>query len=364
MKKYIFILAALLVVGGGVFLFVRSKSNGKVDKFKKVAVGKSTIVEKALAIGKIDPVFEIVVKSQVSGIVDELYKEVGDFVQQGEPLMVVKPEPTPLELADARRALELTTLNREQSGRDLERIKQLQSNSLVPEKDLEIAQKNYQEAELRELQTRERLELIEKGKSKVGGRQVESVIRSPITGQILERLVNRGDPVVPLTSYMPGTELMKMANMENLIFTGTVDEIDVGKLKEGMPAEINIGALPADTLRGELYFISPKSRTKDNAIVFDIKIRITDPGKAILRAGYSANASVIIRKKEDVTSIAERLIVFRNDTSYVNIGVKGDSLEKKAVKVGISDGLTIEVLEGLAEGDTIYEEPPKKERLM
>ena len=361
MKKFIIILVILAaaVSLGAYYKF----KNGKDEKngLKRVPVELGTIVEKALAIGKIDPDYEIVVKSQVSGIVEVLYKEVGDVVEKGDPLLVVKPEPTPLELAETRRALELSSLNREQAGRDLERVKQLQSNSLVPEKELEVAQKNYQEADLRELQARERLELIEKGKSMVGGRQVESVIRSPITGMILQRMVNRGDPVVPLTSYMPGTELMKLADMKDLIFIGTVDEIDVGKLTEGMPGEIYVGALPADTLKGELYFISPKSRDKDNAIVFDIKIRITDAGKALLRAGYSANANIIVRKKEQVPSIPERLVTFRNDSSFVKMqGEQKDSLLDKAITVGLSDGLNIEVVEGLAVGDSVIEEPPKE----
>ena len=360
MKKFIIFAFVLLLIAGGVFLFIRSRAKSNNKDFTRVAVEKGTIVEKALAIGKIDPDYEIVVKSQVSGLVDILHKEVGDDVVKGEPLLVVKPEPTPMELAGTRRELELATLNKDQADRDLKRIEKLLGNNLVAEKEFEDARKNYQETELREMQARERLELMEKGKSKIGGRQVETLIRSPITGTILERLVNVGDPVVPLTSYQPGTELMKLADMENLIFIGTVDEIDVGKLTEDMKAEINIGALPADTLYGELYFVSPKSRTKDNAIVFDIKIRITERGNIHLRAGYSANASLIIKKKEDIPRIPERLVNFRNDSAFVKVFAKGDSLEDKPIEVGLSDGLNIEVVEGLAVGDTIIEEAPKE----
>ncbi len=360
MKKFIIFAFVLLLIAGGVFLFIRSRANSNKKDFTRVAVEKGTIIEKALAIGKIDPDYEIVVKSQVSGIVDVLHKEVGDNVVKGEPLLVVKPEPTPMELAGARRELQLATLNKDQADRDLKRFEELLGNNLVAEKEFEDARKNYQETELREMQARERLELMEKGKSKIGGRQVETLIRAPITGTILERLVNVGDPVVPLTSYQPGTELMKLADMENLIFIGTVDEIDVGKLTEDMKAVINIGALPGDTLKGELYFISPKSRTKDNAIVFDIKIRITERGNVQLRAGYSANANLIIKMKEDIPRIPERLVHFRNDSVFVKVLAKGDSLEDKQIEVGLSDGLNIEVVEGLVVGDTIIEEPPEE----
>lgn len=357
MKKLV-VIVVLIVVAGGIF-YVRAKNGDGRERFKLVAVEQGTVVEKALAIGKIDPDYEIVVKSQVSGIVDVIYKEVGEVVGKGEPLLVVKPEPTPLELAAVRRDLEMAQLNLDKALRDLERARKLRDGDLMSQLDFENVEKTYQETLLREKQARERLELTEKGKSRIGGKQVETLIRSPIDGMILERLVNRGDPVVPLTSYQPGTELMKLADMSDLIFIGTVDEIDVGKLHEGMTATIHIGALPADTLTGELYFISPKSRDKDNAIVFDIKIRITDQAGVNLRAGYSANADIVIRSKEDVPTLPERLVTFRNDSSFVKIPNEADSLIEHPIEVGLSDGLTLEVTDGLAVGDSVVEEPPK-----
>ncbi len=358
MKKLV-VIVLVLAVAGGIF-YVRKERENSHERFKRVAVEQGTVVEKALAIGKIDPDYEIVVKSQVSGIVDIIHKEVGEVVGRGAPLMVVKPEPTPLELAQVRRELEMAQLNRDKALRDLERARELRDGDLMSQQDFENLEKTYQETELREKQARERLELTEKGRSNIGGRQVETLIRSPIDGMILERLVNRGDPVVPLTSYQPGTELMKLADMNNLIFTGTVDEIDVGKLREGMTAAIHIGALPSDTLSGELYFISPKSRDKDNAIVFDIKIRITDQAGVALRAGYSANADIVIRSKKDVPTLPERLVTFRNDSSFVKIPNEADSLIDHPIEVGLSDGLTLEVASGLAVGDSVVEEPPKK----
>jgi len=360
MKKLMILGLAVLVIGLSVFFFVRARSNGKGKELTRVPVEQGPIVEKALAIGEIGPKHEIVVKSQVSGIVEVLYKDVGDKVKKGEPLMSVKPEPTPIELADARRQLELAGLNSKNTARELERARDLLTKSLIAEQEFERLEKNYQEADLRQLQIRERLELMEKGKSMIGNRNVESIIRAPVSGMILERLVNMGDPVVPLTSYQPGTELMKLADMEDLIFSGTVDEIDVGKLTEGMPAQICIGALPADTLNGQLYFISPKSRKKENANVFDIKIRITGKGANVLRAGYSANVDVIIKKKENIPTLPERLITFRNDSAFVKIMGPDSTVVEKSIVVGLSDGLKAEVAEGLAQGDMVIEEPPKE----
>jgi HlyD family secretion protein len=359
MKKLVVIVLILAAAGAGYFL-INKNANGKDELFKRVAVEQGTIVDKALAIGSIYPVYEIVVKSQVSGIVEILHKEVGEVVRKGEPLLVVKPEPTPLELAAARRDLEMAQLNLGKARRDMERASKLKDGDMITESDFENIQKLFRETELREKQQRQRLELTELGKSKIGGKSVETLIRSPIDGMILERLVNRGDPVVPLTSYQPGTELMKLADMDSLIFIGTVDEIDVGKLIEGMTASIHIGALPSDTLAGELYFIAPKSHIRDNATVFYIKIRITERAGVNLRAGYSANADIVIRSKKDVPTLPERLVTFRNDSSFVKIPNESDSLIDHRIEVGLSDGLTLEVVEGLAVGDSVVEEPPKE----
>jgi HlyD family secretion protein len=259
-------------------------------------------------------------------------------------------------MAEGRRQYELAKLNRKYLQSDYQRAQTLYQGNYIPGKEFEDIQKNLREAEVREKQAGERLELLEKGSSKIGDLVVESVIRAPTGGAILERLVNVGDPVVPLTSYQPGTELMRIARMDDLIFIGTVDEIDVGKIKPGMKAEIRIGALPSKTLPGELYFISPKSRLKDNVVVFDIKIRIQSTDGVELRAGYSASADLIVQEKKDVLHIPERLVVFQGDSTFVNTkSAQGDSLMLKPVKLGFSDGLSVEILDGLKDGEKIAE---------
>ncbi len=360
MKKW-FIIGIIIVLAGLTTAFVlrNGSKNGK-EHFKRIIIEQGTIEEKALAVGKIGPKHEIVVKSQNSGLVDQMYVEVGDRVARGEPLMVIKPEPTPMELADMRRNVELAELSAKNAKRELDRADDLLKKALVSRQDYERLEQTYEQTRLQMLQARERLQLMENGKAQIAGRSVETLIRSPINGTVLERLVNFGDPVVPLTTYQPGTELMKMADMNNLVFSGTVDEIDVGKLVEGMPANIYIGALPGDTLEGELTFISPKSKDKEGATVFDIEIRIIDRGAGTLRAGYSANADVFLKKKEDIPILPERLVIFRNDSTLVKVLGPDSTIIEKAIAVGMSDGLNIEVVEGLALGDEVIEEPPKE----
>jgi len=356
LKKLIILLLVVSVAVFGIFfLQKRSAAKNKVQ-YTEHAVERGNLTEKALAVGKIDPDHEIVIKSQVSGVVSQIHREVGEQVKRGEALLVVKPEPTPLELADARRQVELAELNAKFMQTDLDRSKSLFESNYISGKEYETALKTCQEALVRENQAKERLELLEKGTSKLGDTVIESVIRATTDGTILERLVNVGDPVVPLTSYQPGTELMRLASMENLIFIGTVDEIDVGKIAPGMKSFIHIGAQPADTLSGELYFISPKSRLKDNVVVFDIKIRITDTKGVLLRAGYSASADLIIMEKPHVLYIPERLVTFEGDSAFVKMrDAAADSLVKRQVALGFSDGLSVEILSGLSEGDKIIE---------
>lgn len=356
MKKALIGILVIFFLGAGAYFTYQKKFKKEQATYTEIAVKRGNLTEKALAVGKIDPDHEIVIKSQISGTVEKIHREVGEKVARGEALMVVRPAPTPLELAEAQRQYELAELNRTYLQTDLDRSKALHESNYISGKEYEGAQQLLRESEVRVNQAKERLELLRKGTSKVGDLVVDSVIRAPADGTILERLVSVGDPVVPLTSYQPGTELMRIASMENLIFIGTVDEIDVGKIRTGMKAEIHIGALPAETLKGEIYFISPKSRLKDNVVVFDIKIRITDRGGITLRAGYSANADVIVKEKNNALQIPERVVEFRGDSTFVKMkSAPGDSLVRRPVTLGLSDGTSVEILEGLADGEKVID---------
>lgn len=357
LKKALIALLVLAVAATGAFFYFRGKAAKKKTPYTEVSATRGNLTEKALAVGKIDPDHEIVIKSQISGTVESINREVGELVTRGDALMVVKPEPTPLEMAEAQRQYELAELNRKYQEVDLKRTKSLYESKYVSGKELENAQKQLTEAELRASQAQERLELLKKGSSKIGDLFVDSVIRAPTNGTILERLVSVGDPVVPLTSYQPGTELLRIASMEDLIFIGTVDEIDVGKIKTGMKANIHVGALPTEAFEGELSFISPKSRLKDNVVAFDIKIRIVDSRGVKLRAGYSASADLVVNEKKNVLQIPERVVEFRGDSTFVKMkgAAPGDSLVQRLVRLGSSDGFSVEVLEGLKDGEKVID---------
>jgi HlyD family secretion protein len=355
LKRIIGVLIVFGVIAAIASVLMAGNRRDRVE-YAEVRVSRGDLTEKALAVGKIDPDHEVVVKSQVSGIVERIHREVGEQVAAGELLLTIKPEPTPLELAEARRLVEMAELDSAFSRTDLARTAALYQSRYISAREYESALKAAQEAELRVKQARERLELMDTGSSRIGETMVESVIRAPTSGTILERLVNVGDPVVPLTSYQPGTELMRIADMGDLQFIGTVDEIDVGKIRPGMRAVITVGALPGETLVGELFFISPKSRLQNNVVVFDIRIRITDAKGAMLRAGYSASADLLINEKRDVLYIPERVVTFAGDSAVVSIrDPESDSLLTRRVDLGFSDELSVEVLGGLGEGDMVVD---------
>jgi HlyD family secretion protein len=358
-KKIILIGAIVVFVGG--FLFLLLKGSGKKENaITTVKVERGKIVDKALAIGRIEPENQIAVKSKISGIVKKVFVEMGDLVKKGDPLIEISPNPTPLEFAEAKRRVEIDSVSYENLRKEYERTQELLQKKLISQQEFDQIFRNFREAELRLKLSQEKLSLIEKGKTNIANRKIESVLKSPITGTVLERKVNVGDPVVPLTSYQAGTELFSLANMNDLIFRGTVDEIDVGKLKEGMPTDLKIGALPNDTIGGVLYKISPKAKLEENTTLFDVEIKITKTGFEMLRAGYSANADIIIQKKEDILVIPERVVEFKEDTAFVEVKEPDGEITKKTIKTGLSDGLNIEVVEGLEEGDLLVERPPKE----
>lgn len=350
---------AVALVGGAFLLFGGSKSTGE-NATPAVKVSRGNIVDKALAVGTVEPENEISIKSKVSGVVKRIFADAGSRVKAGDPLLEVKPDPTPLELADAKRQVQLKEVEMDNLTKESVRQESMAKKQLISEKEYEDFQRSFKEAQLQLKIARERLALLESGRVTIENTQIESIIKAPIDGYVLRKMVEVGDPVTPLTSYQEGTVLMKMANMSRLIFKGTVDEIDVGKLKEGMGAEIKVGALPNEKIEGQLSKISLKADKKDNATVFPIEVTIPANSNSVLRAGYSANVNVIIQKKDSVLTIPERTVTFRNDSAFVRVVLGPERDEERWIKTGLSDAINIEVLSGLSEGDSVKEKPVKK----
>jgi len=359
-KKFWFIGLGLLVLVV-VFVIFLSGSNGDgEDMLPKIKVVKDNIVDMALAVGKIEPKNEISIKSKISGLVSYIFAEPGTYVKFGDPLLEVGPDPTPLELAEAKRNVELAQVERDNTTKEKVRQESLLKSALISNKEFDDFLQNFQQSELKLQIVKEKLALIESGKVNIGGKKIETVIKSSIDGFVLSKSVEVGDPVTPLTSFQEGTVLMKLANMQNLLFKGAVDEIDVGKLQEGMEAEIKIGALPDAKIKGTLQKISLKAEKNDNTTVFPIEILLSLSNGTTLRAGYSANANIVIQRKDSVLVIPERVVTFRNDSAFVKIVLADDEEEERYIETGLSDAISVEVISGLALDDEVFEKPIKK----
>jgi HlyD family secretion protein len=362
MKRRTLITLGLLIplVAAGAWAANKKMAKPKDGGPKAVAVVRGELVDKAMAVGTIEPRIEVSVKSILAGVVKRRFAEVGDFVKKGSPLLEISPNPTPLELVELRRNIQLREIELKNLERDLERQGELVRQQLVSVSDFEMAERRVSESTVQLALARERLALQEGGTVMAGSAKVETLIRAPIDGFVLEDSIEIGDPVVPLTPYQEGTVLMRMAAMKDLIFRGTVDEIDVGRLTEGMPVELKVGALPDAKVDGKLDKIWLKARKQEQATVFPIEIILTAAKGTTLRAGYSANAEVIIARRDSVLLVPERLVTTRNDSSFVTVRKDPKNNEERFIRTGLSDAINIEVLEGLAVGDSVVEKPPRE----
>jgi HlyD family secretion protein len=366
MRKLIKVLGLLIVVVGaaGAIYGVVGSKNDESNGFKLIEATVGDITEKALAVGQIEPRERFQIKSKISGIVGRCFVEVGDRVVAGDPLFEIAPDPTPQELLIVDHGLRSAQASFDKARADFERGRELHEDGLLSKGDLDALEEAYELARVSLEQAQDNRELTRKGKVTGAVTQVETVIRAPASGTVLSRAVNPGDPVVPLTSYQPGTELAAVADMGDLVFKGTVDEIDVGKIAVGMPCQIKVGALPGAGVTGRLARIAPQAKKESGATLFDVEIELDPDQEVYLRAGYSANADVVIRSKEGVVIIPERLVLFEDDGVATFVEVPGEGPEAEPVKVavdlGLSDGLNVEILSGLEAGDQVVQRPPRE----
>jgi HlyD family secretion protein len=366
MGKVVKLLAILIVVGGvaGAIYAWMAGQNGDGNGFTTVEAELGAITEKALAVGQIEPREEFQVKSKISGIVKRCFVEVGDDVRAGDLLFEIAPDPTPQELLIVDHGLRSAQARHDKAAADYERGKELHSDGLLSKGDLDALEESYELTAVSLEQARDNRELTRQGRVTGNTTQVETVIRATASGTVLSRSVDPGDPVVPLTSYQPGTELATVADMADLVFKGTVDEIDVGKIAVGMPCRIKVGAIPDQPVTGRLARIAPQATQEAGATLFDVEIELDPDQPVVLRAGYSANADVVIREKTDVVIIPERLVIFEEEGSLTYVEIPGQGPEAEPVKLevelGLSDGLNVEIVEGVELGDPIVQRPPKE----
>ncbi len=340
-----------LFVGTIYYLFQKSQKDP--ENFQTQTPVKMNIINKTVATGSVVPRKEIEIKPQVSGIVTEILVEAGDFIKKGDPIarITIVPDMVTLNGAESRVAQAKLSLN--DSKLNYNREKLLYEKGVTPKtsfQQIEFALNSAQE-ELRAAENN--LELIREGATKNSGANTNTIVRSTNTGMILDVPVEEGFSVIETNNFNAGTTIATVADMNDMIFEGNIDESEVGKIKVGMPLIIKVGAIDNLTFDANLTYIAPKGVKENNAIQFEIKADVTLKESDFLRAGYSANADIVLQRIDSVMAISESLLQFENGKPFVEIEVKPQVFEKKFIKTGLSDGLFIEVKEGLRISDKI-----------
>lgn len=359
--KYIMMaLAAVVFIGTFVFLYIKSQPKPvEYNEFepKLMDIRKTTVVT-----GKIESRNEVNVKPQISGIITEILKEAGQKVEAGEVIAKVKVIPDMSSLSAAQARVRLAGINERQARTDFEREKALFDKGLVSADEYDKIAQALRQAREESAAAQDNLEVVRDGVSKTNASASSTLIRSTVTGLILDIPVKVGNSVILANTFNDGTTIATVANMNDLIFRGNIDETEVGRLTTGMTMKITIGALQDLKFDARLEYISPKATDQNGANQFEIKAAVNLPTSSEqIRSGYSANAEIVLAEARGVLSVPESAIEFSGNDTFVYV-VKGSGKEKtyerRKVTTGLSDGINIEIRSGLKKGETVR--GPKK----
>ncbi|MDR3227719.1 MAG: efflux RND transporter periplasmic adaptor subunit [Prevotellaceae bacterium] len=354
--KFIFI-GLLVFLVGWTFYFLYTKSKPKEIVYEIVSPKKQSIKKSTIITGKISPRDEILIKPQISGIVSDVYKEAGQKVTSGEVIAKVKVIPDVGSLNNAESNVRTAEINLTQATQEFERQKKLFEKGIITREEYEKSETAHKTAKENYETSQDALQIIKEGISERTAKYSSTLIRSTISGLILDVPVKAGNSVIQSNTFNDGTTIASVANMNDMIFIGNVDETEVGRIKEGMTMTLTIGALQDVKLDATLEYISPKGvESTGGANQFEIKAAAKMKEDIFIRAGYSANAEIILAAVDSVLSIPENTVEFSNDSSFVQI-VKSEKpiqvFEKRFVELGLSDGVNIEIKSGLTAEDKI-----------
>lgn len=349
MKIALRILVLLIILGlfGGTLYYLYQKNEEKPVVYSTSKPFVTNVVLKTVATGSVVPRREVDVKSRVSGIIDELFVEAGDKVRKGDVLARVKiiPDMVSLNNAESRLSRAKITLEDAQTAHD--RQKKLFDQRVIAESEylpFKLALNNANE----EVNAAENnLALIKEGATKKTGELSNTMIRATVTGTVLNVPVKVGSSVIESNTFNEGTTIATVADLGEMIFQGKVDESEVGKIKTGMEMVLSIGAIENETFKATLEFIAPKGVEDKGAIKFEIKAAVVLKDSVFIRSGYSANADIVLDKRDSVLVVPESLVTFKGDSAFVEVETGEQTFEKREIKTGLSDGINIEVMSGV-----------------
>lgn len=346
-------LLGLLVIS--TFVFLWQKSRPKVVTYKIEMAAKGDIEKRTVATGKVEPRNEILIKPQMSGIIAEVFKEAGETVKAGDIIARIQVVPDMVNESSAESRVERARLSANQSRINYERDKKLFDNEVISREEFEKVELQYKNDQEELRAANDNLSLVRTGITKSSAQTSNTLVRSTVSGTILDVPVKAGNSVIQSNNFNDGTTVASVADLGDMLFVGKIDETEVGKLSVEMPMEITIGAIQDLKIPASLEYVSPKGTEESGAILFEMKAALQLPQDLFIRAGYSANADIILDKRTEVVTIPESSVEFSGDSAFVYTvkSEKPQEFERKYVKIGLSDGIRIEVTEGLKENEKI-----------
>lgn len=362
MRSITIVILVLLLGGfmaGGYYLYSKEQKPPTIYKTQKPII--ATIINKTVATGAVVPRKEIEIKPQVSGLISKLYVEAGDIVKKGDLIAQVQIVPNMVSLNNAENRLSIAKISLTNAKREYTRNKNLWEDGVIAESLYRQFELTYENAMQEVEAAKDNLELIKKGSTQRSGKTSNTNVRATITGMVLDVPVEEGNSVIESNTFNDGTTIAIVANMDEMIFEGKVDESEVGKIRAGMDLLLTIGAIEGEEFRATLEHIAPKGVEENGAIQFEIRAAVNLSKEQFLRAGYSANADIVLDRRDSVLAIPESLLVFEGEKTMVEIETESQQFKKQEITTGLSDGINIEVLSGIdketaLKNPNIYEE--------
>jgi HlyD family secretion protein len=360
----VFLILLFLAAVAGTLWFLWSKSQTKPKVYETELPQITDVVKKTVATGAIVPRQEVEIKPRLSGVIETLFVEPGKLVKTGDPIAKIRIVPNAASLNQAEATVRTAQIAFDNARRELDRNQSLYAQGVVPEAELSRFRTDFSLRQQDLTSATQNLQIVRDGQTRTAQKNSNVVVASTVDGMVIDVPIKVGFSVIESNNFNPGTTIALVADMDDLIFQGQVDESEVGKIKVGNTLKIKIGALESEEFIGTLEFIAPKGKTVDGAIQFEIRAAIVKKPAVFIRAGYSANADVVLAEKKQVLAIREALITYEQAKGHdpakdgpgkatVEIETAPQTFAKREVKLGVSDGINVEVLSGITKTDKL-----------
>jgi HlyD family secretion protein len=358
-RRFFPLLVTLGILGifAWTLFFLYKKSEARPIVFETTHAERRDIIRKTVAPGAIVPRREVAIKPRVSGVIEKLLVNPGDLVKEKALLARIQIIPNVVNVNQAEASVRSAQISLETAKKEFERLTKLKEQGLLNQSDYAQQELNFKLRQ-EELESSENnLQLVRVGASKKSGK-VSNLVYSTVTGMVLEVPVREGGSVIEANNFNEGTTIASIADMNDLIFQGRVDESDVGGLKDGMPVSIAVGALGEQRFDGVLEYIAPKGLEKEGTIQFEVRVAVKLKPDATLRANYSANADIILERRDSAIAVSESAVVYQGGKTYVEVETAPQRFERRALNLGLSDGIWVEVKSGLDEKAVLKKQDP------